>query len=104
MKSTVMYAVIGVWNMDPSRWDEHQRVLHEQLVPMVSQSPGFVAGYSMGDRSASKTYTTIVLEDEAAALRFKAFVSGDEVKSNQEQSGVYNESLTVVEVFAKARL
>ncbi len=38
------YAVIGVWNMDASRWEEQWRVLHEQLVPMVSQSPGFVAG------------------------------------------------------------
>ncbi len=60
------YAVIGVWSMDASRWEEQQRVLHERLVPMVSQIPGFVAGYWMGDRSASKTFTTIVLEDEAA--------------------------------------
>jgi hypothetical protein len=98
-----MYAVIGVWSMEASRWDEQQRVLHEQLVPMVSQSPGFVAGYWMGDQAVSKTYTTIVLEDEAAALRFKAFVSGDEARANQEQSGVRNESLTVVEVLAEAR-
>ncbi len=97
------YAVIGVWNMEASRWDEQQGVLHEQLVPMVSQIPGFVAGYWMGDRSTSKTYTTIVFEDEAAALRFKGFVSGDEARSNQEQSGVSNESLTVVEVLAEAR-
>ena len=97
------YAVIGVWNMEASRWDEQQRVLHEQLVPMVSQSPGFVAGYWMGDRAASKTYTTIVFENEAAALGFKAFLTGDAAKSNQEQSGVHNESLIVAEVAAEAR-
>ena len=99
--SAGMYAVIGVWNMEASRWDEQQRVLHEQLVPMVSQSPGFVSGYWMGDRSASKTYSSIVLEDEAAALRFKAFVGGDAPRSNQEQSGVRNESLTVVAVLGE---
>ncbi len=97
------YAVIGVWSMDASRWEEQQRVLHEQLVPMVSQSPGFVAGYWMADRSASKTYTTIVFEEVAAAEGFQAFLSGDEARTNQEQGGVSNESLTVVEVLAEAR-
>jgi hypothetical protein len=81
------YAVIGVWSMDASRWEEQQRVLHEQLVPMVSQSPGFVAGYWMADRSASKTYTTIVFEEVAAAEGFQAFLSGDEARTNQEQGG-----------------
>ncbi len=57
----------------------------------------------MGDRSASKTYTTILFEEEAGAEGFKAFVSGDEARTNQEQSGVRNESLTVVEVLAEAR-
>ncbi|MDQ6832847.1 MAG: hypothetical protein M3008_05575 [Chloroflexota bacterium] len=71
------YAVIGVWDMDASRWEE-------QLVPMVSGSPGFVAGYWMANRPASKTYTTIILEDEVAAEGFKAFVSGDEARA---QSG-----------------
>ncbi len=97
------YAVIGVWNMDASRWEEQLQALNEQLVPMVGRSPGFVSEYWMGDRSASKTYTTIVLEDEAAAERFKAFGGGDEARANQEQSGVRNESLTVVEVLAKTR-
>ncbi len=78
-------------------------MLHEQLVPMVSQSPGFVARYWMGDRSASKTYTTILFEEAAAAEGFKAFVSGDEARTNQEQPGVRNESLTVVKVLTEAR-
>ena len=97
-----LHAVIGVWNMEPSKWEEQQRGLHAQIVPMVSQSPGFVAGYWMGDRPASKTYTTIVFEDEAAARRFESFVEGPEARDNQEQSGVRNESLTVVEVIAEA--
>lgn len=98
-----LYAVVGAWEMDASRWDEQQRSLHEQIVPMVSQSPGFVAGYWMGDQVTSKTYTTILFEDEAAARRFEAFVAGDEARENQERAGVRNESLTVVEVLAEAR-
>ncbi len=98
-----LYAVVGAWEMDASRWDEQQRSLHEQIVPMVSQSPGFVAGYWMGDRTASKTYSTIILEDEEAAQRFKALVEGDSARENQERFGVRNASLTVVEVLAEAR-
>ncbi len=101
--SKTMYAIIGVWNMEPSRWDEQLRVLREQLVPMASQMPGFVAGYWMGDPATSKTYSTVVLEDEAAALRFNAFLTGDEATARREQGGVRNESLVVVEVLADAR-
>lgn len=101
--SKSMYAVVGVWNMEANRWEEQQRELHAQIVPMVSQSPGFVAGYWMGDRATSKTYVTIVLEGEEAAQRFKAFVESDELRANRDQFGVSNESLIVVEVFAEAR-
>ncbi len=54
----------------------------------------------MADRSASKTYTTIVFEDEAAARRFESFVAGN--PANREQVGVTMESLTTVEVIAEA--
>ena len=69
-----MYAAIGVWNMEAGNWDEQQRALHEEIVPLVRQSPGFVSGYWMADRVAGKSYTTIVFEDEAAAQRFRGFV------------------------------
>lgn len=95
-----MHAVIGVWIMAPDRDEEQQRRLHEQIVPGVRQFPGFVAGYWMADRTAGKTYTTIVLEDDEAALRFKAFVEGN--AANQGRSGVGNESLVVVQVLAEA--
>ncbi len=97
-----LYAVVGVWEMDASRWDEQQRSLHEQIVPMVSQTPCFVGGYWMGDQSDSKMYSTIILEDEEAAQRFKAFVEGDSARENRERFGVRNASLTVVEVLAEA--
>jgi hypothetical protein len=50
-----MYAAIGVWNMEAGNWEEQQRGLHEEIVPLVRQSPGFVSGYWMGDRAARLT-------------------------------------------------
>ncbi len=97
-----MYAAVGVWNMEAGDWEQQQRALHEEIIPLVRQSPGFVAGYWMGDQSAGKTYTTIVLEDEEAAQRFEEFVLGDERQEKQGEGGVSNELFTIVEVFAQA--
>jgi heme-degrading monooxygenase HmoA len=98
-----MYAAVGVWNMEAGSWEEQQRGLHEEIVPMVRQIPGFVSGYWMGDRSTAKTYTTIVWEDEEAAQRFKGFVLGDERQEAREGGGVINESFVIAEVHAEAR-
>src|SRR5215213_10501875 len=98
-----MYAAIGVWNMEVGNWDEQQRALHEEIVPMVRQSPGFVSGYWMADRAASKTYTTIVWENEETAQRFKGFVLGEERQEAREGGGVINESFVIAEVLAEAR-
>jgi hypothetical protein len=98
-----MYAAIGVWNMEAGNWDEQQRALHEEIVPLVRQSPGFVSGYWMADRVAGKSYTTIVFEDEEAAQRFREFVLGPERGKRQEEAGVGNESFIIAEVLAEAR-
>ncbi len=98
-----MYAAVGVWNMEAGSWEEQQRALHEEIVPMVRQVPGFVAGYWMVDKDTAKTYTTIVWEDEEAAQRFKGFVLGDERQEDQAGAGVINESFVIAEVLAEAR-
>ncbi len=98
-----MYAAVGVWNMEAGDWGEQQQALHEEIVPLVRQSPGFVAGYWMADQVAGKSYTTIVWEDEEAAQRFKQFVLGPTRQGSQEEAGVTNESFTIVEVLAEAR-
>jgi len=98
-----MYAAIGVWNMEADNWEEQQRALHEEIVPLVSQSPGFVSGYWMADRTTAKTYTTIIFEGEEAAQRFKGFVLGEERAERQEEAGVGNESFVIAEVLAEAR-
>ncbi len=94
------YAVVGAWTLAEGRWEEHLQGLHEQIVPQVRQSPGFVAAYWLGDRAAGTTHSTVVLEDEEAARRFQAFVEGN--PANREQAGVRLESLTLVEVLAEA--
>ena len=97
-----MYAAVGVWNMEAGNWEEQQRGLHEEIVPLVRQSPGFISGYWMADRAAGKTYTTIVLEDKEAAQRFKEVVLGEEREERREEAGVGNESFVIAEVLAEA--
>lgn len=41
--------------------------LHEQVVPTISQVPGFVAGYSVRLESGSGGRSTVVFETEDAA-------------------------------------
>jgi hypothetical protein len=97
-----MYAAIGVWNMEAGDWQEQQRGLQEEVVPMVQQIPSFVSGYWMADRAAGKTYTTILFEDEEAAQRFKGFVLGEARAERQDEAGVANESFVIAEILAEA--
>ena len=97
---TGRYGVVSIWSFAPGRMEEQERGLHEQVMPLVRQSPGFVAGYWTLDRAQKKSFTTIILEDEEAARRFQVFVEGN--PSNREQSGVRLESLAVVEVIGEA--
>ncbi len=86
--------------MAEGRREEQLRGLHEGVVPLVRQTPGFVAGYWLGDRDADRTYTVIVLEDEETAQGFRGFVEGN--PTGREQAGVHLESLTIAEVQAEA--
>jgi hypothetical protein len=80
--------------------EEHQRTLHEEIVPMVPGMPGFVAGYWMGDRAATRIHATIVWEDEEAARRFEESVRGPAGQGSRDEAGVGGESTAVFEVLA----
>jgi hypothetical protein len=80
--------------------EEQQQGLHEQVMPLVRQHPGFVAGYWTLDRANNRSFTTIVLDDEEAARQFHAAVAQNPM--NREQAGVHMESLAVVEVIGEA--
>ena len=96
-----MHAVVGVWDMGAGDWQEQQRALREEIVPLVREAPGFVAGYWMADRAAAKTHATIVWEDEESALRFEGFARGPAAgQGSRDEAGVGGESTTVLEVLA----
>ena len=96
-----MYAVVGIWHRDESQSEEQLRVLREQIVPNVRQSPGFVSGYWAHDPGSGKDYTTIVFEGEEAALAFKAEVEGN--SQGQAANGIQLETLAVAAVLAEAQ-
>jgi len=95
-----MHAVVGVWSMEEGRFDEQRRELQEHIVPNVTRSPGFIAGYWALDPATGKTHTMIVLRDENAASQFKTNVMAN--ASRQAEFGLAPDVLTVVEVIAEA--
>jgi hypothetical protein len=95
-----MYAVVGSWTMAEGRWEEQVQGPREQIVPVVRQFPGFVAACWLGDQATSTTHSTVILEDEETARRFKALVEGNPM--NREQAGVTMQALTIIQVLAEA--
>jgi hypothetical protein len=93
-----MYAVIGRWNMDPSREADQSRELRDVIVPMVTARPGFVAGYWSRDPETGRSHTTIVWETEESARDFKELV--DESRQRAATYGVTNDFLVVADVLA----
>jgi hypothetical protein len=93
-----MYAVIGRWNMDPSREADQSRELRDVIVPMVTARPGFVAGYWSRDPETGRSHTTIVWETEESARDFKELV--DEGRQRAATFGVSNDFLVVADVVA----
>lgn len=97
-----MHAVVGIWTMDESRRDEQQRLLHEEIVPLVASQPGFLSGYWMHDAETGKSHTTVVFDSQESASGFKALVEGRTRRA--AQAGVTSDILTTVEVVANAHL
>jgi hypothetical protein len=95
-----MYAVVGIWNIDPAFRDTQDQGLHELVIPSVRNHPGFVAGYWMRDPHSGKGHTTIVLDSEQSAQAFKENVLGN--SQNQAKAGITTDSLAVVEILAQA--
>jgi hypothetical protein len=96
-----MYALVGVWNLDPARhWGQDKR-LQELIIPSIRSHPGFVAGYWMRDPESGKGHTTIVLDSEPSARAFKEIVLGN--TQSQAKAGITNDSLAVVEMLAQAQ-
>jgi hypothetical protein len=97
-----MHVIVGVFKMDPSKRAEQQVALHERIIPMLRQAPGFVSSTSSYDATTSRSYSHILFEAAEDARRFAAFVRGNG-HGDQERHGVEIESLVVAEVIAEAR-
>ena len=61
-----MYAAVVAANIPGGVNDARETTLHEQIVPMVSAAPGFVAGYWL-DAVDDHGLSVVVFEDEASA-------------------------------------
>ena len=96
-----MYAVVGTWLMDAAQQEMQDRVLHEQIVPMVKQAPGFVSAYWGRAVDGAESVSFVVFDDQAAAEAFAATVNTDPEDRGQygvEPSG----RLAIVEISATA--
>ena len=73
-----------------------QKALKENVVPRVSQAPGFVAGYWTRSEDGSNGQSMVVFESKEAARAMAERVRGD------VPEGVTVESVDVREVVASA--
>jgi len=65
-----MHAVIV--NLTITDPEAAERALHEQLVPFVSQAPGFVAGYWTAEGKSALSMLIFDTEEAAGAVRQNA--------------------------------
>ena len=87
-----MYAVVV--NVSITDVDEAQRELREQVVPMVTQLPGFVSGVWMED-GEGKGHSVVVVESKDVADAMAQQVRSSEMS-------VALDDVSVHEVFAHA--
>ena len=97
-----MYAVVGIWTVDETRQDEQRRLLHEEVVPLVSRRPGFVSGYWMHDPETGKSHTAVIFADRESAEDFKSLV--ERTVRRTALAGLTSDTLSAVEVVASTHL
>jgi hypothetical protein len=87
--------------MDPAQREQQDRGLHEQIVPMVKQAPGFVSGYWTRAVDEPEAVSFVVFENRAAAEGFAAMVETN--PEGREQYGVESSGwLKITEIAATA--
>ena len=96
-----MHAVTVTVDLDPNSLDEARAELNERVVPMVAQSPGFVAGYWLapeGGGGGPLKGWSIVFAETAEAAEAMAKMA----LSSPTPPGVTITGATVREVVAHA--
>ena len=61
-----MHAIVVHVKIDPNRKDEAERMLHEDVVPMVKQAPGLVNAYWLLSEDETEGFSVILFEDKDA--------------------------------------
>lgn len=95
-----MYAVVGKWVMDPTQREHQDRILHEEIVPMVKSAPGFVSAHWTRAVDGGEHVSFVVFESRAAAEGFAQVVRSD--PHGREEHGVESAWLAVTDVIATA--
>ena len=90
-----MHAVVA--NVTIKDFDRAQRMLNEQVVPLASQAPGFVAGYWTRSED-NRGLSMVVVESEEAARRVAEIIE----QGPPDPDAVALESVEVREVVASA--
>ena len=93
-----MFAVIGVWELDPSLASVQQEGLRH-IVVGVRQAPGLVKGYWSGPGDSGRAHTFIVFADRQNAEAFATDVRNN--IENQARAGIRNVSLDMAEITAE---
>jgi hypothetical protein len=95
-----MYAVVGMWTMDPERQDAQEEELRERIVPSVSATPGFVRGTWSREIDGTRGTSLIVFDNEPSARDFIHSVRANAPR--QRTAGVINDEFLLVELLADA--
>lgn len=99
-----MYAVLGVWAVDPARYGEQHAGLQNEVIPLVRDLPGFVQGLWMGDDEAGRSHTNLIFDTEQHALGFTDFMATERQGSANDVGIAQLEDFVVVPVIAETRL
>lgn len=89
-----MHATVTRVSIDPDRVDGAEETLREQVVPRVSQAPGFVAGY--WTRKDNGGLSMVIFEEEGQAQAASEQIRG------AVPEGVSVEDIEIREVVASA--
>jgi len=96
-----MYAVIGLWTMDPALQDRQERELRERIVPRVAKAPGFVRGEWAREVDGHRSTSVIAFDDKFSAREFINAVRAN--AEPQRTAGVGNDELLLVELVAETQ-
>lgn len=91
-----MYARIIRAQVPPEHFDQVLAATKARNVPMVTQFPGFKAGYWSGDKQTGRITTFVVLESEEGIRAAEAGL--EQMRPVVEQFGVRLESVENLEV------